>query len=123
MRWSNEEIAILKENYSKKPEEIQKLIPNRPWSAIRQKALDLKLTRPSLWTPQEIQFLKDWGFPEDWRSSTQELLQNMYEVWQPKLWIHGHMHKAAKNQLGKTLFISLDELGYVDVNEDLEVEN
>lgn len=70
---------------------------------------------------QNLNILKNYGYPDGWKSNTQELLQQMYEEYQPRVWCHGHMHKYVKNQIDKTLFVSLHELGYCDINENLEV--
>ena len=67
------------------------------------------------------QILKGFGFPEGWKSNTQQLLQQMYEVYQPQIWVHGHIHVGRRNQIDNTLFISLQELGYVDIDSDLNV--
>jgi len=47
MRWSNEEIDYLIQNYSKEPIDNLCFNLNRSWSAVRWKAFDLRLFRPS----------------------------------------------------------------------------
>lgn len=44
------------------------------------------------------------------KSRTGELLQQMYEAYQPEVWIFGHWHKNAKVKIGQTEFICLGEL-------------
>lgn len=70
---------------------------------------------------QNPNILKEFGYPDGWKSNTQQLLQQLYEEYQPQVWVHGHMHHAARNQIDRTLFISLQELGYVDVDEEFNV--
>lgn len=65
--------------------------------------------------------LTRFGFSEDWKSNTQQLLQNMYESFKPALWIAGHFHRRMIWKEGKTQFVSLEELGYVDIDENLKV--
>jgi hypothetical protein len=76
----------------------------------------------------------DWGIPP---SVTAKLLQACYEVHKPKIWIFGHFHRnwvlnyagVGVTSQGKTVdngprpltkFICLDELAFLDVNEDGE---
>jgi len=58
--WTKEEILLLKENFYKPKKELEKLLPNRKYTSILQKANLLKLIRKNKpWTPEEIIFLKE----------------------------------------------------------------
>jgi len=52
-------------------------------------------------------------------SVTAELLDRLFEIHQPKLWIHGHHHKTLTYNIGHTKFMCLNELQWVDLNEVL----
>lgn len=61
--------------------------------------------------------LRHLGYnPNTFTTNTQELLQAMFEAYQPKKWIFGHFHVDRKFEVNGTEFICLPELGYVDVN-------
>ena len=62
-----------------------------------------------------------FGWKEPQFSRTQYLLQKMYSVHQPKLWIFGHFHKTWFHQSGETQFICIDELDFLDFNEKWEI--
>lgn len=73
-----------------------------------------KVGSPGIWAA--------FGWPGPRVSNTQQLLQAMYEVHQPKIWLFGHFHKnwihVSKES---TSFICIDELSYVDFNEGWEM--
>lgn len=50
-------------------------------------------------------------------SNTAKLLQSMFEIHQPKLWIFGHHHKSWKRTIEGTNFICLSELEHLDIGE------
>jgi len=62
-----------------------------------------------------------FGFPrtginkEYYKSTTRELLQNMFEVHQPKLWVFGHHHINKNETINGTNFICLGELETLDI--------
>jgi hypothetical protein len=65
-----------------------------------------------------------WGFfgwDEPQVSKTQTLLQNMYEVHQPKLWLFGHFHRNWFYTEKNTDFICIDELSALDFDEDWKI--
>lgn len=60
--------------------------------------------------------LKNFGFdPETFTTRTEEALDAMFEIHQPKLWVHGHYHRSVKFKVGKTQFQCLAELEFVDL--------
>jgi predicted phosphodiesterase len=60
--------------------------------------------------------LKAYGYdPDTFTTNTQELLQSMFEVHQPDIWICGHMHKSYRVKLNGTHFIGLNELETYDL--------
>ena len=61
--------------------------------------------------------LKYFDLPPWFESNTQILLQKMYEVHQPKVWIHCHYHTHSIRKVGETLFVCLDELDYIDIEK------
>lgn len=60
------------------------------------------------------QFLANnlWGYES---SATRKMLGAMYEIHQPKVWVFGHHHKSIDQVVGKTRFICLPELHYIDL--------
>jgi hypothetical protein len=50
-------------------------------------------------------------------SSTANLLQHMLDAWKPLLWIFGHHHVHLNTMVGRTNFICLPELGFIDLEE------
>ncbi len=69
-------------------------------------------------------FIESWGYDKDWSSSTQELLQQLYEIHQPVLWIFGHYHRSWQEIIyppdnkHSTAFICLNELEFIEVHPD-----
>ena len=62
------------------------------------------------------QTLRNYEFnPETFTTNTSELLQDMYNAWQPKLWCFGHYHMNVVVPKEKTVFQCVDQLHYVDV--------
>lgn len=49
---------------------------------------------------------------------TGEALQAMFEIHQPKLWLHGHWHIDTDMVIDGTRFLCLGELSFVDVDFD-----
>lgn len=65
-------------------------------------------------TNQDI--LANYGFnPSTFTTSTSELLSQMFEIHQPKLWIFGHYHRSWREIINGTQFILLDELETVEI--------
>lgn len=52
---------------------------------------------------------------EVFTNSTQEILQQMWNIHQPKLWIFGHYHVNWEKKIGHTRFVCLHELAYKDI--------
>ncbi len=50
-------------------------------------------------------------------SATANLLQHMLEAWKPLLWIFGHHHRSVNRMVGRTNFVCLAELGFIDLEE------
>ena len=66
--------------------------------------------------------LRDFGYdPDTFTTNTQEALQECFEYHRPNLWVFGHMHLNINTIIKKTRFICRKELGYTDINENLEV--
>jgi hypothetical protein len=64
-------------------------------------------------------FLRSFGYnPETFNTRTSEALEFMFKIWEPKYWYHGHFHHSHKTKLGKTTFVGLRELEYIDVDKD-----
>lgn len=60
--------------------------------------------------------LRGFGFnPDTFDTSTQMLLQQCFNEWQPSLWIFGHFHTNRVVQVGCTTFICLGERTALDV--------
>lgn len=49
-------------------------------------------------------------------SRTGELLQQLFDIYQPRYWIFGHHHKSFQTYLNGTHFIGLSEYGLIDIN-------
>lgn len=68
--------------------------------------------------------LRQFGWHDEMVTSTQELLQDMYySCCEPDIWVFGHYHINWQKEIGMTLFICREELGYVDFDEDWNVVN
>lgn len=65
--------------------------------------------------------MRSFGWPEDMNSVTQQLLQDMWDVHQPELFIFGHFHRDWYHVEGNTTFICMKELGYLDFDEDWRI--
>lgn len=61
-----------------------------------------------------------------YRNRTEQMLENMYQIHQPKKWIFGHWHVDWRKWFEhpktkeKTEFICLKELGYIDFQESID---
>ncbi len=67
------------------------------------------------------QVLRNWGYnPKTFTTTTQELLQLMYNDYQPRLWLFGHFHLnrriTFKKNGNETNFICIDSQQYIDLN-------
>lgn len=51
-------------------------------------------------------------------SMTAKLLQQMFEIHQPKMWFFGHHHRTFEKEVNGTMFICLPELDYIDLVKD-----
>ena len=69
------------------------------------------------------QVLRNYGFnPTTFNTSTQQLLQAMFEIHQPDLWVFGHFHQNWQEEVNGTKFICVDELNYITLNERGELQ-
>lgn len=50
------------------------------------------------------------------RTRTGQALQAMFEIHQPDFWFFGHWHHTMAYSVGKTCFVCLGELDYIDVD-------
>lgn len=67
--------------------------------------------------------LRNFGIePEGFTTSTQTMLQSMFEIHEPELWIFGHFHKNWLDKVRDTTFICVDELSHVHLNERGEIQ-
>lgn len=62
-----------------------------------------------------------FGWKEKKETNTQLLLEYMLQEHQPKLWLFGHFHRNWERTIGKTTFRCIDELNYLDFNENWEI--
>lgn len=49
------------------------------------------------------------------KSRTRTAFDSMFEIHKPNLWIHGHHHVSAINDIKGTRFICLDEFNFIDI--------
>lgn len=49
------------------------------------------------------------------QTRTGQMLQHLYDIWQPSLWIFGHWHKDVEFKVGKTKFRCIDILQTFDL--------
>ena len=61
------------------------------------------------------QFVASRWFGIQEKSRTRQLLDALFEVYEPELWIFGHHHKSKTEQIDRTKFICLSELEYIDL--------
>lgn len=54
-------------------------------------------------------------------STTGRLLDRLFDIHQPELWIFGHWHKGETSRIDETRFISLPELGTFLFDTDLSI--
>ena len=58
--------------------------------------------------------MENWfGYTE--KSQTRTMLQYMFEVFQPEIWIFGHHHKSKNGMIENTKFICLNELETINL--------
>ena len=48
-------------------------------------------------------------------SRTRQILETIYNIHQPELWVFGHHHSSVDIKIGKTRFVCLAELEYLDI--------
>jgi len=53
--------------------------------------------------------------PTRYKSGTVQALDDMFEIYKPKLWIFGHWHRTSYRKIGDTMFVCLGELSYLDL--------
>ena len=72
-KWTDEEIAILKEYYPKEGLKVAERLPNRTWRAVRQEAKELGVnTRRHFWTEEEDNILRE-HYPHEGSKTIQYL--------------------------------------------------
>ena len=59
--------------------------------------------------------------PKTFNTSTQSLLQAMFEIHKPELWCYGHFHKNWTKEVGGTNFNCIGELDWVTLNKKGEI--
>ena len=64
--------------------------------------------------------LQAFGYSRYMKTSTQELLQQMFELHQPKIWLAGHYHINESFIYKGTNFTFIAEREYIDFNEKWE---
>lgn len=67
------------------------------------------------------EIMKAFGWQPDLITSTQELLEQMFDIHKPKLWIHGHYHRDYKLIYKGVKFIGIAEREFVDFDTDWNV--
>lgn len=69
------------------------------------------------------EILRAFGFSVNMTTSSQELMQQMLEIHQPKLWLFGHYHQNVTFTYHGTRFICVGERAHIDFNEKWEIIN
>lgn len=59
--------------------------------------------------------VRAFGWEVPLKTVTQQALQSMFEVHQPKMWVFGHYHTSKRFTINGTEFICLSELEYIDI--------
>jgi hypothetical protein len=54
-------------------------------------------------------------FDVDSNSTTRHMLQILFDVYQPDLWVFGHWHRSARKKINGTEFVCLAELEVLDL--------
>jgi hypothetical protein len=67
--------------------------------------------------------LKMFGLKPDMVTMTQDLLEQMFEIYHPKMWIFGHYHKDFSIVYKNTRFMCIRERGYVDFFENWKISS
>ena len=57
----------------------------------------------------------EMGYLPEKLDKTPQFLTNVWEAHQPKQWFYGHHHRSSTRRFGRTEFICLDELEYLDI--------
>jgi|14BtaG_2_1085337.scaffolds.fasta_scaffold64280_2 hypothetical protein len=65
--------------------------------------------------------MQRFGWPEQHSCLTQQALQTMFSIHQPKLWFFGHFHRTWTKQIGETKFFCINELDYYDLDSKMNV--
>ena len=109
--WQEEELS--REQMQLCYEEYIKAQPDVVMSHTCPIGISSKVGSPGVW--------KYFGWDEPVISNTQLLLQEMFDTWQPKLWIFGHFHRDWFHTNNSTDFICIDELNYLDFDSDWRI--
>ena len=68
--------------------------------------------------------LRHFGFdPDTFTTRTQDALQACLDIHKPQLWHFGHLHLNRDKTWKGTRFICKPELGWIDINDSLEIIN
>lgn len=88
-----------------------------------------KLFKPSIVVTHEVpqgighdgilknpEILRKWGYdPVRFTTRTGELLQDLFDIHQPDLWVFGHYHTKWDKKVNGTQFVCLPELATLDI--------
>lgn len=63
-------------------------------------------------------------FSDDTRinTATGKLLQNLFDIHKPDLWIFGHWHEDRMKEVNNTIFVCLDELSVFELDKSVSVK-
>jgi hypothetical protein len=117
MKWSKQELSLLKENFHKGRTEVQNLLENRNWTAIKQKAIQLKLANPRFWTKEECDFLIENYSQKGAKFCAERLNKNSKTVSKKanKLGLKSNVLKEKRKSSGHVKDISGKICGYLVV--------
>ena len=62
------------------------------------------------------QMMEQFGWPAEFSCQTQQALEVMLSIHQPKLWCCAHWHRTFDEVINGTRFICMPELGYLDLS-------
>ena len=98
--WSQEQLTFREMDECRKLYKKEK--PNFVITYSCPTRLVKRLTKPDL--------LVKYGFDAFFEDATSSFLDVLFDIHQPVLWIHGHMHISKNTKIGDTNFVSLSEL-------------
>lgn len=68
-------------------------------------------------------FAKMFGYEGIIKTRTNQLLQHLYEIRQPKLWCFGHYHTRFVKKVGQTTFVCVNQEEYIDLYQNKFIYN